>query len=143
MTGKDNYTEALAALNIKVGERGMTVEEFQPIYEQFRVLVRALRVYKKRNEKYRDNWKRMGWRGQLIRIRERAERLWDEFWDKEDYAKEREMDRARALVNGVDTDYEDEPYEVDDAIDLINFAAFFVRATEAYNRDGEWWGGIK
>jgi hypothetical protein len=41
----------------------------------------ALAIYVERNEEYKDNWKRMGWRGALVRVRERAERLWDSLWD--------------------------------------------------------------
>lgn len=85
---------------------------------QFVVLVRALDVYAERNKKYNDNFKRMGWRGLLIRIRERAERLWDAHWDWEG----------------------GEAPDPDDAIDLINFAAFLVRSYEGETtRDGEWW----
>lgn len=97
--------------------------------EQLAVFIAALDVYHERNVKYKDNWKRMGWRGQLIRIRERAERLWDDFWNKEG-------------ATGSGDDIEINDWEVDDALDLINFAGFFVRAVEAGNRDGEWWEGI-
>jgi hypothetical protein len=85
---------------------------------QAHVLVEALAIYAERNPKYNDNWRRMGWRGVLIRIRERAERLWDEMWD--------------APPKGV--------WDSDDALDLINFAAFMVRAVEGETtRDGSWW----
>jgi hypothetical protein len=76
-----------------------------------------------RNPKYNDNWKRMGWRGVLIRIRERAERLWDNWWDGSVMSGDHRL-----------------AADVDDAIDLINFAAFMVRALEGEaTRDGAWW----
>lgn len=91
---------------------------------QAEVLVGALSIYAQRNEEYRDNWVRMGWRGMLVRVRERAERLWDSlFWadlPETDYSKW----SARKL---------------DDAYDAINFLAFLIRAVQTANRDGEWW----
>lgn len=86
------------------------------------VFMRAMEVYSERNKSYKDNWKKMGWRGMLVRIRERQERLWDNFWNGEP---------EPANLDGLD-----------DAIDLINFAGFFVRAVDEGNRDGTWWNGI-
>ncbi len=85
------------------------------------VLLRALDIYANRNERYKDNWRRFGWRGLLFRIRERAERAWDDLWDGNPEMREAISD--------------------DDLIDLINFAAFAVRAIDEGNRDGEgkWW----
>src|SRR5262245_17659558 len=88
---------------------------------QAEVLLEALHVYAKRNAQYHDNWKRRGRRGRVVRIRERAERLWDQ------------GDWSRETAPGP------EP-ATDDAIDLINFAAFLVRANRGEaTRDGEWW----
>lgn len=83
---------------------------------QERILEQALFIYDERNKKYRDNWGRFGWRGCLFRIRERAERAWDHLWDASDGDK----------------------HDVDDLYDLINFAAFAIRAIEDGNRDGTW-----
>lgn len=94
--------------------------------DQLRVLLLAAEVYAERNVKYKDNWKRMGWRGMLVRVRERAERMWDDFWDQS------EPDVNERILYP--------PRDADDAIDLINFAAFFVRAVREGNRDGSWWG---
>lgn len=87
---------------------------------QLQALADAFLIYLERNEHYRDNWRRMGWRGLLIRIRERSERLWDAMWDWEDH---------------------DSYPSVDDARDLINFAAFLIRAINGVEttRDGSWW----
>lgn len=93
-------------------------------------LIEALQVYCDKNVKYKDNWRRMGWRGLLARIRERSDRLWDTFWMGVNWKSEGVID-------------------ADDAIDLINFAAFFVRQTRDCDeggwmnaRDGEWWRSI-
>lgn len=92
--------------------------ETQSELDQARILLDALLIYGKRNLEYKDNWRRMGWRGVLVRIRERADRLWDAWWERE----------QRAITDS------------DDALDLINFAAFMVRATLGEtDRDGSWW----
>jgi hypothetical protein len=88
------------------------------VHRQARVLLRALVLYAERNEQYGDNWRRSGWRGVCVRIRERSDRLWDTMWPG----------------TGAPGTAED------DAIDLINFCAFLVRAIEGETtRDGEWW----
>lgn len=108
--------------------------------EQAMVLIEALKLYSQRNTKYRDNWRRMGWRGLLIRIRERSDRLWDTFWTGVAW-KDPERDAD-------DSQFQRE-IDADDALDLINFAAFFVRQARMADeegwmiaRDGEWWIGV-
>lgn len=84
---------------------------------QMAVLATALVIYRDRNLRYQDNWKRTGLRGVLVRIRERDDRLWDRFWN-------------------LDPDTDRDP---DDILDLINFAAFLVRGLAGEtDRDGEW-----
>lgn len=93
----------------------------EPLWRQAEVFLEALVVYSERNVEYKDSWMRMGWRGMLVRIRERSERLWDSLWDT-----------SPVLV----------PPDIsalDDAIDLINFTGFLVRAVRDGNRDGTWW----
>jgi hypothetical protein len=91
------------------------------------ILLEALTIYAERNERYKDNWRRMGWRGALIRLRERVERAWDYLWDAE-------VSRAPEGQAPVDAP------AVDDVIDLINFAAFLVRGIRGETtRDGSWW----
>lgn len=92
--------------------------------EQLHVFIQALKVYSERNAKYNDNWRRMGWRGMLVRVRERAERLWDDLWDAEGPLQ---RDGAPEI-------------DVDDAIDLINLTGFLVRGVHDGIRDGSWWG---
>jgi hypothetical protein len=86
---------------------------------QLGVLLRALDIYAERNIRYHDNWRRSGWRGVLVRIRERTDRLWDVWWERSQRSAQ----------------------DADDALDLINFAAFFIRATGygETTRDGSWW----
>jgi hypothetical protein len=89
------------------------------VHRQAQVLLRALVLYAERNERYHDNWRRSGWRGVVVRIRERSDRLWDAMW-------------PGGIPYG--------PGPIDDAIDMINFAAFLVRAIDGETtRDGEWW----
>lgn len=95
-----------------------------PAYrEHAEILAQALRLYGERNEMYKDNWRRFGWRGCLFRVRERAERMWDALWDLP--MEHRAGPKARAAE--------------DDAIDLINFAVFTIRAIRSGDRDGSWW----
>lgn len=96
---------------------------------QFEVLMEALAKYNERNAEYRDNWRRMGWRGMLVRVRERSERLWDSLWDAD---TEGTLAPAQARER-----------KLDDAIDMINFAGFLVRAVRENNRDGSWWGELQ
>jgi hypothetical protein len=97
------------------------------LQQQMEILADALVIYAERNEKYHDNWKRMGWRGTLVRLRERAERLWDNYWNADDL----DFLEEKMYV----------PRDVDDALDLINFAAFFIRGMNGREttRDGNWW----
>lgn len=92
------------------------------------VLLEALTKYADRNAEYNDNWRRMGWRGMLVRVRERAERLWDSLWS---------ADPEGTFAPAVERER-----KLDDAIDGINFLAFLVRAVRENNRDGTWWDGI-
>lgn len=96
------------------------------VQKQFVVLMSALAIYAERNEEYKDNWERMGWRGALVRVRERAERLWDSLWD--------------ASPGETDCDPPEETIKkLDDAYDGINFLGFLIRGVEDSNRDGTWW----
>lgn len=93
-----------------------------PVKAQFEILVGSLFIYAERNKGYKDNWIKMGWRGQLIRIRERSERLWDRLWNWDG-------DPSHAA-----------DVSPDDAYDLINFACFLIRGIDGEaTRDGAWW----
>jgi hypothetical protein len=119
------------------GERRVQLsipEEFDnpAMHEQLTILVQALGVYVDRNRRYKDNWRRFGWRGCLFRLRERAERAWDDLWDAHTPRTRPPEDAFR---------FEPADVHTDDLIDLINFAAFTIRAIRENNRDGEgkWW----
>ncbi len=86
------------------------------IVQQACVLFEALRIFQERNARYQDAWKRTGWRGNLVDLRKKIERLWAEFW----YGNQENPD---------------------DAFDIINFTAFFIRNHIEGNEEGTWnWG---
>lgn len=82
--------------------------------QQLRVFAEALKIYAERNKRYKDSWKDFGWRGMLHDIYKKTHRLWKAWWSGD------EQDRG---------DY-------DDAIDLMNFSAFFIRAVKSNNEKG-------
>lgn len=94
--------------------------------EQLNVMLEALKIYEERNQKYKDNWRRQGWRSCLFDLRRKVERVWDTFWNHPDSPCE----------EGWPTDRE--PPDLDDALDTINFAALATRAVREGNRDGSW-----
>jgi hypothetical protein len=87
--------------------------------DQFLVLMEAMAIYVERTEVRKEHWKHQGYRGPLFDIREKAERLFYRFWDAPPH---------------VPTDK-----ELEDALDLINYAASLVRAFRTGDRDGAWW----
>lgn len=96
-----------------------TVEPQHWVHAQ--ILDRALEVYKERNETYKDNWKKQGWRGALFKLKLKVERAWEVLWDED--------------PDNLDSDYM--ARVTDDLIDAINNAAFAVAAVEEGNRDGK------
>jgi hypothetical protein len=92
------------------------------VSQQASILGDALTIYAERNEKYKDNWRRYGWRGLLYDCRRKVERAWDALWNLRPEAVEVHADD-------------------DDLLDVVNYAALAVRAVRENNRDGEggWW----
>ncbi len=90
--------------------------------EQLAVLMEAFAIFQERNGRYRDEWRRTGWRGALFETRKKVSRVWQCFW------------------TGAST--KDPAMLYDDVFDAINFMIFFVRL----HRDGgdadwgEWTG---
>lgn len=83
--------------------------------DQLGVFVEAFNIYREREAKYGGAWKRYGALNNLVRLGTKAERLVQEWWRNEGGP----------------------PYEqrsLDDAFDLINYAAFFVRQA----MQGQW-----
>ena len=114
--------EAASKLGKALGRQDSTSERDPYQYHQD-ILDEAMGTYKERNELYRDNWKRMGLKGMVFRIRERAERVWDATFGKK-----------RELVHLP----EDYSATRDDLIDQINFCVFAVRAIDEDNLNGDW-----
>lgn len=85
--------------------------------EQAEVMLGALRIFAERNARYKDGWATAGWRGVLFDLRKKTERLWRQFW------------HGQLTIASVD-----------DAYDLINFAAFFIRAQASGLSEWGTWG---
>lgn len=87
--------------------------------QQAMILIEALVVMRSRQQGYKDCWKDSGWRGCLFDLRKKAERAWNEFWfggaDKNEYTS-----------------------KGDSAIDVINYACFFLRQWRAKDEHGKW-----
>lgn len=119
---------------LRGGAEPPTPEELDRAWkEQEEVMMEALTIYKERNAKYGDAWRRSGWRGTLTDLRRKIERAWTFLWHAEPV---KPMDRSV----GEDAQRQAES-EIDDLFDIINYAAFSIRAHREGNRDGYggWW----
>jgi len=107
---------------VDVGGPDQTVFEFQlpkmgqEEIEHFRVLLQALHKFSERETSYAGAWKDLGAKNNLARAYTKALRLINTFWKRDDHPAAPNME------------------QLDDAIDLINYAVFFVRQA----RVGEW-----
>lgn len=81
--------------------------------EHFQVLWAAMNLFDNRNSRYRDNWRRYGWRDSLHHCRSKLSRMFSLFGS------------------------DDPNKDLDDALDLINYAAFFIRNVKDGNEHGE------
>lgn len=86
--------------------------------EQLTVLLDAFLIFRERNARYHDVWQQSGWRGSLYDLRKKVTRLWATFWQ----GKPSDAQRA----------------DVDDALDTINYAVFFIRNMRQNNEYGSW-----
>lgn len=82
----------------------------------FSVLLDAMKIHHERNLRYKDQWKESGWMGALYDMRKKAARLFRQYFGEQPTEGANE----------------------DDAWDLINFAAFFIRGRSAKNKWGTW-----
>lgn len=82
--------------------------------EQAMVFVQAFLIFCQRTDRHGSSWKQSGWRGALFDSHKKMDRLWQEF-----------------MIN------EEPPPDLDSALDLLNFVAFFVRG-RANNIEGTW-----
>jgi hypothetical protein len=101
---KDQLVAALEALEI---------EPTEEMLNQALMFVVALKTYEKKDQMYGQAWKRLGALNNLTRMATKVERLLEQFWHREDNR------------NGAD---------LDDAVDLLNYDAFFMRQAI----EGEW-----
>jgi hypothetical protein len=88
-----------------------------------RVLLEAARINHERSGTYGDNWRESGWRGALFKLRLRCSRAWDALWNAEP---------------GQTFERDTTPHDVDDLLDVINFAAQTVILVREGDRDGQW-----
>ena len=79
----------------------------------------ALQIYRARHGRYGDAWTRYGWLDSLFHIRNKTTRMDFEFYHHPP------EDHAEALAR------------LDNPLDLINYAAFFIRNVRNDNERGE------
>jgi hypothetical protein len=84
-----------------------------PGQEHMDVLTRAFNLFMDRNEKRQDLWRQAGWKGNLIEMRKKLDRLW-RAWDE---VGEKDFDEA---------------------LDLINATVFWYLCAVDMNKDGHW-----
>ena len=84
--------------------------------EQMAVFLDCMNLFQERNSKYGDMWKEYVWRGNMLNVQSKAARVRKVWWDSKD-----------PYGNNMDCD---------DAYDLINYAAFFIRNVGADNELG-------
>jgi len=75
--------------------------------QQLAIFLDAMHIFQERNAKYGDLWKEYGWRGNLLHVQSKAARVRKVWWDGKDPFGHNE--------------------DCDDAYDLINYTAFFIR----------------
>lgn len=90
---------------------GLPVDD--KMVEQAMIFARCLELYHDRDSRYTGLWKVRGWLGSLFQMDHKMARLMRIFWENE----------------ATDED-------PDDAYDLINYSAFFLRNHAAGNRNG-------
>lgn len=90
----------------------MSYESIDDVFDAART------IYGNRSEQYDadDPWGNGGWRAQLVEMRKKLDRLWT-YWEADD--------------EGI-------MVAEDDALDLINYTAFFLILAERGDRDGTW-----
>lgn len=88
--------------------------------EQQDVFDDALLIFKDRNEKYRDTWKQYGALANLVRSAQKVDRLMAVWWFEDA--------ESRPPLTKED---------LDDAYDVINHMAFFIRCVKAGDLLGE------
>ena len=84
---------------------------------QLMVFVEAWALYRERNRLHAGVWREAGWRGVLVDMMKKMYRLWWRFWKGE---------------------MKPEGKALDDAFDLLNYGAFFIRLAREREEKGSW-----
>lgn len=121
-TGSGGLTQARIQIGQALGALGIEVTDEH--VDQFTPMVRAFRIYIDREQRHQEVWRRSGWRGMLVDLRKKLDRLWGEWWN---WDHDTSDERKRP-----------EQSDLDSALDIINYTAFFIRQAEDGNRDGVW-----
>jgi hypothetical protein len=112
---EDCAQEMLIVLNVDSGG-----QEFDTLWQHARMLAAALVLYRERNEVTPDAWKSAGYLGNLLALKGKVNRLMASLWYK-------------VAPNG------NTEKPIDNALDAINYAAFFARLYEAGDERGKPW----
>jgi hypothetical protein len=86
--------------------------------EHLSVLLSAFAVYVERNERHGSLWKKFGWMDSIVSVRGKAARCVQQWYG------------PQTLEGGPGAD-------LDDAVDLINFAVFLIRNVQTNNKWGD------
>lgn len=107
-------TDVISQMYEKDHERRMIEVGLKP--GQWDVLEEAFKIYMDRNGDRADAWKDAGYKGQLVEMRKKLDRLW-----------------AGWRVGRKPT-----TKDIDEALDLINAAAFYVQLARLDEANGKW-----
>lgn len=100
--------------------------------DQLAVFVRAMDIFVDRRKEYGKLWKVDGWRGSIFHVRHKFRRMWKMFWLGEGGSQ---ID-VTTLEDDFRNHVQGEP-RLDDAFDLLNYDAFFIRNVQDGNENGQ------
>ena len=89
--------------------------------EQVAVFAECMIIFAERNRRYGDSWKRYGWMDNLFHMRSKFLRITKAYWEG-----------TRSMGPG----FSENSDNLDDAYDLLNYGAFFIRNVQANNERG-------
>lgn len=117
MSNLDDYEKLLVDLIENFSEKKIPEEHIDSVIMQSAHFFRAIAIFASREDRYRNGWQARGWKGNMADISRKADRMKSMFW-KGDYDPS----------SGGDV--------LDDAYDLLNYVAFFLRNAGAGNKFG-------
>lgn len=94
---------------------------------QFMIFMEALKLYNDRTRSYGQAWQQYGAMSNLLNIARKTDRLMEVWWTKEAEVLA-DDGRVKPLLH---------KDNLDDAMDLLNYDAFFIRNARAANIFGE------